>query len=467
MPGSAGALALVAVYAAVQVGYLGTELVYLFFLTRPSNWVDPAESASIPGDKLPHVVLLYPVLHEPHETMRTTFLSLEDLDYPAGRCHIIAVVNQSDPVTTLSLERLRREYPWLEIMVVPPTTDPSWDVVWNAWDREPKAYWWHTGRFAGVRDLPPKKTRQLIYALYHLATAHGDDWMLDYIDADSVPPAEHLREAAAGLRTYDVMQSTNIAGNLLDTWAASWHAMDHMSWDGFAYSHLSDNGNQPYWVLGKGLFYMVPDLVALGGFNPWVAIEDPEVGLRLWKNGRRLGVIADPLIEEVPVTFRRGLTQRKRWICGFFQCSAWPLKAMGFTGWERFRARLNLVPVLSQLINVVGVPLGIWAIVTFALGISPLPLSLLALSLLTFSLYVFIGSLTGANTWRRTAIVLSRRRDRLRYMLRVSPPCLFAYWTWWVVPIAVGFRMFVGEGGLTWERTTKIDANHELVREIR
>ena len=41
-------------------------------------------------------------------------------------------------------------------------------------------------------------------------------------------------------------------------------------------AHLTDNGHQPFWVIGKGLFYMAPDLVAVGGFNPWVAIEDTE-----------------------------------------------------------------------------------------------------------------------------------------------------------------------------------------------
>ncbi len=459
--------ALIVLYAVVQAGYFIAELVYLFFLTRPLNVVNPEDAWLIPDDKLPKVVLIYPVLNEPEETMRTTLFGLQDLDYPAGRCHIMAVVNSDDPITTLRLDRLRYEYPWLEVMVVPPTTDPSWNVVWEAWDREPNTYWWHTGNRAGVKDLPPKKTRQLIYAFYNLVAANGDDWMLDYIDADSVPPASHLREAAAGLRTYDVMQSTNIAGNLLDSWAASFHAMDHMSWDGFMYPHLSDDGNQPFWVLGKGLFYMAPDLVALGGFNPWVAIEDPEAGMRLWKHGGRLGVITDPLIEEVPVTFRRGVTQRKRWICGFFQALSWPLTAMGFTFWERFRARLNLIPCLSQVLNAIGVPLGIWAVVTYILGTSPLPLALVILSITTIVLYVIIYSLIYASTWRRTALVLSSRRERLHYMFRVSPPFLFAYSIWWTVPILIGFSMFLRQGGLTWERTTKTDANHELVREIR
>jgi len=459
-------LALIVLYVIVQVGYLLSELLNLFFLSRPSNWVDPHAADAIPEHELPKVVLIYPVLDEPEDTMRTTFLGLQDLDYPVDRYRIVAVVNSSDPSTTLRLHDLRGEYPWLQIMVVPPTSDPSWDVVWEAWDREPNAYWWHTGRWAGLRDLPPKKTRQLIYAFYHLVASDGDDWMLDYIDADSVPPVGHLKEAAAGLRTYDVMQSTNIAGNLLGSWAASWHAMDHMAWDGFVYSHLSDNGRQPYWVLGKGLFYMAPDLVAVGGFNPWVAIEDPEVGMRLWKHGRRLGVIADPLIEEVPVTFGRGVTQRKRWICGFFQALTTPLHAMGFTPWERFRAWLNLMPCLSLLLNPIGVPMGIWAIVTWALGVSPLPVSLVALSLLTLGLYVLIMSLIYVNTWHRTATVLNTRRERMRYMFRVSPPFLFAYWIWWAVPIVIGFTMFLREGGMVWERTTKIDANHELVREI-
>jgi cellulose synthase/poly-beta-1,6-N-acetylglucosamine synthase-like glycosyltransferase len=460
-------LALIILYTIVQLGYLGAEVIDIFFLTRPTNWVDPEVIEGIPDEHLPRVILLYPVLQEPTETMRTTFFGLEDLDYPRDRYRVIAVVNSHDLETTLRLEDLRRVYQWLEILVVPPTSDPSWNVVWEAWDAEPNAYWWHTGNRAGNKDLPPKKTKQLIYAFYNIVASDGDDWMFDYIDADSVPPTGHLKQAAAGLKTYDVMQSTNIAGNLLDSWAASWHSMDHMAWDGYMYPHMSDNGHQPFWVLGKGLFYMAPDLVSLGGFNPWVAIEDPEVGMRLWKHGRQLGVIADPLIEEVPVTIARGITQRKRWICGFFQSLGSPLAVMGFTRWERFRARLNLLPCLSLVLNCIGVPLGIWALVTFIMGTSPLPISLVALSLTTLALYTVILGLIYLNTWRRTAIVLTTRRQRLHYMFRVSPPFLFVYWMIWTIPIAIGIGMYLREGGLVWERTTKIDANHELVREIR
>ena len=62
--------------------------------------------------------------------------------------------------------------------------------------------------------------------------------------------------------------------------------------------------------------------------------------MRLWKNGRRLGVIAAPLIEEVPVTLAHGITQQKRWVCRFLQSVGTPLERMGFTWRQRMRAGL-------------------------------------------------------------------------------------------------------------------------------
>ena len=80
------------------------------------------------------------------------------------------------------------------------------------------------------------------------------DWLLDYIDADSVPNPNHFMAAVAGMQQYDVLQSTNIAGNLLQTYPASWCEMDYLNWDYKFYPHMSSNGTDPYWVLGKGPF---------------------------------------------------------------------------------------------------------------------------------------------------------------------------------------------------------------------
>ncbi len=437
---------------------------YLFSL--PINWVDVEEARRMDPRRYPFIVLFYPVLRELEETMRTTFLSLSEIEYPADKFCVVAIPNADDKPTIESLRRLQRDFPFLQIVEVPPTSHPSWQPVWDSWESNPKAYWWHHGSRKRVRDLPPKKTRQLIYAFYSIAAGMQDrgDFLINYIDADSCPPRDHFLAAAAGIQHYDVLQATNVAGNLNASMAASWHAFDHMAWDGKKYPHLSANGKQPYWVLGKGLFFRASDLVALGGFNPWITIEDPEVGMRFWTNGKRLGVIANPLIEEVPNTIMGGITQRKRWICGFFQSLGTPLRLMGMSRWQRFKAWLNFIPCLSLSINSIGLPFGVWVGWRYFddRGVLPEWTLLVAIASLTLSAILLLSLYRTA--WKRTALVLDSFWARVWYMIRVNPLSLMVYWILWLVPLAIGLRMYLRDGGLVWERTEKIDANHELVR---
>jgi glycosyltransferase XagB len=458
--------ALIGVFIVAQILYLGTFLVEIYFATLPINWVDMGSALPATEGDYPYICLFYPVLREPAETMRTTFVSLTKLEYPRHRYKVVAIPNSNDRETIASLQTLRSEFDFLEILEVPPTSDPSWQLIWDAWENNPKAYWWHQGERAGVRDLPPKKTRQLIYAFYHIAESlkHEPNLAINYIDADSCPPPDHFKAAAIGLQRYDVLQSQNVAGNLNASMAATWHAFDHMSWDGGKYAHLSSNGRQPYWVLGKGLFFKAADLLALGGFHPWVTIEDPEVGLRFWINNKRLGVIEGSLIEEVPESWIGGITQRKRWVCGFFQALGQPLGYLGYSPWQRFKAWMIFLPCLSLWINAIGVPTGIWALWVYLAGRSPLPLWTVWLSLINlFAFAVMLGLLYG-RTWQRTGLVLDRWIDRVWYMVRVNPLSIMVWWVLWLIPLFIGFTMYLGDGGLVWQRTEKVDANHALVR---
>jgi cellulose synthase/poly-beta-1,6-N-acetylglucosamine synthase-like glycosyltransferase len=398
--------------------------------------------------------------------MRTTFRALDRIQYPRDRYRVVAIPNQDDVGTIASLEALRAEFGFLQILQIPPTSAAEWDVVWSAWDRNEKVYWWHKGKRAQIRDLPPKKTRQLIYAFYSTASELIDKepgFVINYIDADSCPPADHFLAAARGLQKYDVLQAQNVAGNLNASLAASWHAYDHMTWDGYKYAHLSADGRQPYWVLGKGLFFKARDLLDLGGFQPLITIEDPEVGLRFWKNGKRLGVIEGPLIEEVPNTFSKGVTQRKRWVCGFFQSLNQPLSALGYTPWQKFKAWMIFFPCLSQATHVIGVPIGLWALCMWIFHPGALPSWTLwwagaNMSVLLLSMMALYGRI-----WRRTALVCPRRVDRFAYMFRVNPIAIFIWQIMWIIPLAIGFQMFLRDRGQVWERTDKIDANRDLI----
>lgn len=444
----------------VQVVYLVGILVTYWFHLLPVDLVDREQAPTRP---LPKIVLFYPVLHELEQTMRTTFTGMQRADYPAELLRVVSIPNSDDHETIASLERLRLEFPFLEVMAVPPTTDPSWDAVWNAWNENPKAYWWHQDKRRGDRDLPPKKTRQLVWATYQVAPGN-EDALLSYIDADSVVPTDYWRTAAVGMETFDVVQNTNITGNLMSSWPASFYAMDHIAWDSTLYKHMTAHGKHPFYVLGKGLFFRFGDVVAAGGFHPWLTIEDPEVGMRLWTNGARLGVVESPLIEEVPATWSQGVTQRKRWVAGFFQSLHTPLVRMGMTPAQRFRARLNFVPCLSLAFNPVGFAVGLWPIVAvLAFGVV-LPVGAVVLCLVTASLALalMVNGMVRAGVASRP--VLPRRRDRLAYVARVNLVFVLGYWLWWLLPLVKGFSMFLRDGGLVWERTEKRDANNVLVR---
>ena len=268
------------------------------------------------------------------------------------------------------------------------------------------------------------------------------------------------------MQDYDVVQNTNLTGNLMDNWASSFYALDHIQWDMTLYRHMTAGGKQPFYVLGKGLFFRFSDLVRVGGFHPWLTIEDPEIGMRLWTNGARLGVVESPLIEEVPATFGQGVTQRKRWVAGFFQSLSMPLRSMGMPLGSRIRARLNFVPTFSLLSNILGWPIGIWTVLVVAgIGFTqetpPLWLTILSLVNIVGALGLLGTAMVRA--WVKTKPVLPRKRSRLLYLLRVNPVFLLFYWVWWTVPLVIGFTMFLRDTGLTWERTEKIDANAELI----
>ena len=278
---------LAAVFVVTQLLYLFALIHDLYMLARPVDWVELDEADGRTARPRPRIVLLYPVLREPEETMRTTFLGLATLDYPPDRYRIVAVPNHDDAETIAALERLQLDFPFLEVLEVPPTTDPSWEPVWESWEATEKAYWWHTG--ATAREPRPAAQED---APARLRAVHpprrGDRGRLaPELHRRRQRPAARppARRARRGRPATTSSRARTSPATCSTRWAASWHAMDHMAWDGMRYAHMSAHGRHPYWVLGKGLFYHAPDLIALGSFNPWVTIEDPEVGMRLWVNG--------------------------------------------------------------------------------------------------------------------------------------------------------------------------------------
>src|SRR5207302_4721547 len=133
---------LLALFALTQVLYLVSTVCEIYIRSRPVDWVDMEDTPPAQNGPYPRIVLLYPVLRELEETMRTTMSALVKIHYPADRFSIIAIPNTSDTATVEILRRMQDDYPFLEVLEVPPTSDPSWEPVWRAWDANQKAYWW-------------------------------------------------------------------------------------------------------------------------------------------------------------------------------------------------------------------------------------------------------------------------------------------------------------------------------------
>jgi glycosyltransferase XagB len=145
--------------------------------------------------------------------------------------------------------------------------------------------------------------------------------------------------------------------------------------------------------------------------------------MRFWAHGKRLGIIQNPLIEEVPSTIMHGITQRKRWVCGFFQSLSEPLTRLGLTPFEKFKAWLNFLPCLSLSLNSIGIPVGIWAAWTYYKGTSILPHWTIWLALVNLTAFAISMSCLYYRIWIRTALVLDSLGSRIWYMLRVKHVC--------------------------------------------
>jgi glycosyltransferase XagB len=464
-------LAFLSLYYFTQGLYSLSLLVDCYLFSRPVNMIDMDEKVHlVEGSKkdYPAIVLFYPVLNERESVMHTTMIAFSKLEYPKHRYRVIAIPNSNDLATTAALKNLQTQFPFLELLEVPPTDHPSWQPVWDAWDANPKAYWWHQGENAYDKNLPPKKTRQLIYAFYTLmATGPEEGTLMSYTDADSCPPKDHFLAAAIGSRKYGAMQAKNVAGNAGLTWASTFCAFDHMAWDGGKYEHLSGDPKQPFWMLGKGLFFRAQDIHDLGSFHPWITIEDPEIGLRLWKNGFTLGIMEGSLIEEVPTTFANAIIQRKRWVAGFFQTLRFhggPMDHMGFSFVEKIKAWLIFLPCLTMSFNCLGLPLSVWAAVKWYEGTGILPGWCLYWAVANLGLYAFSMTFLYGRTWYRTKLIMDTTGERVRYMLRVNPIFVGLWWMFWTIPLWIGYGMYRNNLGLVWERTHKKNDNKHLVR---
>ena len=126
----------------------------------------------------------------------------------------------------------------------------------------------------------------------------------------------------------------------------------------------------------------------------------------------------------MPTTFASAIVQRKRWVAGFFQTLKFrggPMDRMGFSFVEKIKAWLIFFPCMTLSFNCLGLPLSVWAAVTWYNGTGNPADWCIYWAMANLGLYAFFMIELYCRTWLRTKLIMDTTWQRMRYMLRVNP----------------------------------------------
>lgn len=235
-------------------------------------------------DPLPNYSVLVP-LYQEAEVVPGLLAALAAIDYPKDRMEISLIVERDDLATraTLAHEQLPA---YMRIVSVP--------------DGEPRT-----------------KPRAINYAL---ASARGD-YVVVY-DAEDIPEPDQLRRALAAFQAagpdLGCVQSSLNTYNPNETFFTRQFSIEYTALFDAILPALA-RLDLPVPLGGTSNHFPRHVLEASGGWDPYNVTEDADLGIRLARQGLRVGVLPSTTWEEAPETFRIWLGQRTRWLKGWMQ----------------------------------------------------------------------------------------------------------------------------------------------------
>jgi cellulose synthase/poly-beta-1,6-N-acetylglucosamine synthase-like glycosyltransferase len=211
--------------------------------------------------------------------------AIEALDYPRHALEVLLLLEEDD-TDTIAFAKSMNLPSWFEIIVVP--------------DSQPKT--------------KPKACN------YGLQIAHGQYVVI--FDAEDVPEPDQLKKAAlafarmrgnvaclqAPLNFYNPRQNV-----LTRMFTAEYSLWFDLMLTGL--QHLDG----PIPLGGTSNHFRTDVLRGLGGWDPYNVTEDADLGIRLYKQGFRTGMLDSTTYEEANPDVRNWIRQRSRWIKGYMQ----------------------------------------------------------------------------------------------------------------------------------------------------
>ena len=304
----------------------------------------PRAFAPLADEDLPVYSIVAPLYREAR-VVRKLVNALDAIDYPSAKLDIKLVIERRDAETLAAIASLRLPARY-EVIVAPP-------------------------------GQPSTKPRALNVALPAL---RGD--LVVVYDAEDEPDPDQLRLAAAhfaGDPSLDCLQARLTIDNAGDSWISGMFAIEYAALFDLINPGLAALG-LPIALGGTSNHFRARTLRRVGGWDAWNVTEDADLGIRLAREGARVGALWSDTREEAPNDLGAWFRQRVRWQKGWMQTlivhSRHPVKFVRALGPARALAAAALIAG-SVLGGLFGPPLLIEALWR-----------------------AFRGDLAGASAWR-------------------------------------------------------------------
>ncbi|SMD18901.1 glycosyltransferase family 2 protein [Rhizobium sp. RU36D] len=344
--------------------------------------------------------------------------ALNRLNWPLSLLDIKLVCEADDPETIAAIER-QQPGPHIEIVRVPPMH-------------------------------PRTKPKALNYAM---AGARGT--YLAVYDAEDRPHPDQLLEAhqrfsRAGPELA-CLQAPLVIANGGSSWISAVFALEYAGLfrrllPALARFHL------PLPLGGTSNHFRVSVLNAVGGWDPYNVTEDADLGLRLYRQGYRTGVLSRQTLEDAPTEMKIWIGQRTRWLKGWFQTwlvvmrdPAMALRQMGPGGFVAFQLLIG-----GMLMSALCHPLLFVFVTSAVIAMAERPDDTVPLSqivLLGIDIANILGSYAAFFILGATAMIGHERALIGRRWCAIPLYWLMISWAGWRALLELRFRPFF------WQKT--------------
>ncbi|WP_306207233.1 glycosyltransferase [Actinoplanes sp. RD1] len=276
----AGLLVVVALITAL---YLADLLFCAWLVTGSARDEMPGIAVAARAD-WPMYTVLCPMYQET-AVLDQLVRAMTALDYPAGRLEVLLLLEEDD-TETIAFVRARTLPATFRVIVVP--------------DSQPKT--------------KPKACN------HGLTIARGEYVVI--FDAEDVPEPDQLKKAVTA---FDQL-STRVAClqaplnfyNPRQNVLTRLFTAEYSLWFDLMLRGLQRLGG-PIPLGGTSNHFRAGVLRGLGGWDPYNVTEDADLGIRLYRQGFRTGMLDSTTYEEANPRVRNWIRQRSRWIKGYLQ----------------------------------------------------------------------------------------------------------------------------------------------------